>query len=77
MFSGFYGLNRAYVNEDRDASSFLLAFFMCLTGIGSCAGINRFIRTHLSNLQGFNAALNAAAKNFPNTRGITSNLPCD
>lgn len=43
MFSGFYGLNRAYVDSNRDASSFLLAFFMCLTGIGSCAGIGLFL----------------------------------
>lgn len=49
MFAGFYGLNRAYVNEDRDASSFLLAFFMCLTGIGSCAGIDHFLLTNPSN----------------------------
>jgi hypothetical protein len=43
MFSGFYGLNRAYVDENRDASLFLLAFFMFLTGIGSCAGIGLFL----------------------------------
>jgi hypothetical protein len=38
MFCGFYGLNRAYVDEERSASAFLLAFFMFLTGVGSCAG---------------------------------------
>ena len=43
MFSGFYGLNRAYVDDNHDASAFLLAFFMCLTGIGSCAGIGLFL----------------------------------
>jgi len=42
MFCGFYGLNRAYVDDERGASAFLLAFFMFLTGVGSCAG-NRTI----------------------------------
>ena len=71
MFSGFFGLNRAYVNEDRNASPFLLALFMWLTGVGSCAGIF-FLGLSawtLSNLEGFNAALNAAARNFPDARG--------
>lgn len=39
MFCGFYGLNRAYVDDERLASPVLLAFYMCLTGIGSCAGL--------------------------------------
>ena len=43
MFFGFYGLNRAYIDDNRDASSFRLAFFMFLTGIGSCAGIGLFL----------------------------------
>ena len=49
MFSGFYGLNRAYIDEDRGASPFLLAFYMFLTGVGSCAGtISHFYcPTHL------------------------------
>jgi len=38
MFGGFYGLNRSYVDDERSASAFLLAFFMFLTGVGSCAG---------------------------------------
>jgi hypothetical protein len=38
MFSGFYGLNRAYVDDDRETSVILLAFYMSLTGVGSCAG---------------------------------------
>ena len=66
MFCGFYGLNRSYVDPDRNASTFLLAFYMWLTGLASCAG------THPSGIFlriGFNAALNAAAKNFPATRG--------
>ena len=38
MFSGFFGLNRAYVDETRNSSQLLLAFCMWLTGVGSCAG---------------------------------------
>ena len=70
MFSGFFGLNRAYVDDDRDASTLLLAFFMCLTGIGSCAGIRSCCLWPMR--LGFNAALNAAAKNFPESQGSSS-----
>jgi hypothetical protein len=67
MFSGFYGLNRAYIDEDRGASPLLLAFYMFLTGVGSCAGI--LTPSIVLIVEGFNAALNAAAKNFPASRG--------
>ena len=40
MFCGFFGLHRAYIDDNRDTSTLLLAFFMCLTGMGSCAGIS-------------------------------------
>lgn len=69
MFSGFYGLNQAYISEDRGASPSLLAFYMFLTGVGSCAGIPLLYLA--TNRQGFNAALNAAAKNFPLSRGTS------
>lgn len=72
MFSGFYGLNRAYIDEDRGASPLLLAFYMFLTGVGSCAGILTSLAVQSLIVEGFNAALNAAAKNFPASRG---NLP--
>jgi len=67
MFSGYYGLNRAYVDPDREAPTLLLASYMWLTGLGSCAGTPMIALS--SDSKGFNAALNAAAKNFPTTRG--------
>ena len=53
MFCGFFGLNRSYVDEDRNTSLFLLAFFMWLTGMGSCAGPYPHYYSFIFTISGF------------------------